>query len=291
MNLTPCARTVWIDGNLVPAHEATVSAYDRAFRSGEGVFETFRAYGRFVFRLDEHLQRAVFGASVLSFELPPVRVLAAGVQAAVDDNVAPDAAAAVRLVATPGDIDPESPFPGSPLGHPRIVVTVHDLLLDDAARDRGATAIVVPWGREVAHVKAVSYLASALARREARRQGADEALLTDADDNVLEASGANLFAVIDGRLVTPPIDGTILPGVTRQVVLDVAEQQHLEVAQVALPLRELLQADEAMLTATTREIVPLTRVDGSMIGTGRMGPITRELMSGFADVVRREAAR
>lgn len=283
------SRTAWVDGALVPAHEARVSAYDRAFRSGEGVFETFRAYGLFVFRMQEHLDRARFGAGVLGFDLPARDELAAAVQATVDDNVAPDGSAAVRLVATPGDVDPDSPFPGTPVGRPRVVVTVHDLVVDEVAVARGSAAVVVPWGREVAHVKAVSYLASLLARRTAREQGADEALLTDADDHVLEASAANVFAVVDDELVTPPVDGSILPGVTRQVVLEVAAELGLPVRERALPIAELRTAREAMLTASTREVRGLVRVDDRPIGDGRVGPITRSLAEGFSALVRREA--
>lgn len=283
-------RTTWIDGRLVPAGQATVSANDRAFRAGEGVFETFRAYGRFVFRCEQHLERASFGASVLGFDLPRIRDLVDAIQTTVDANVDPDGTAAVRLVATPGDIDPDSPFPGTPVGIPRVVVTVHDLVLDPEAAHRGSSAITVPWGREVAHVKAVSYLASSLARRRARQEGADEALLTDADGHVLEASAANVFAVIDGVLVTPPVDGSILPGVTRQVVLEVADELGIEVVQRPLSLDELLRADEALLTATTREVQPLVQVDGHDIGERRRGPVTRHLADGFSALVAREAA-
>lgn len=282
-------KTVWIDGALVPAEQATVSAYDRAFRSGEGVFETFRTYGRFVFRMDEHLQRAAFGASVLGFDLPAADELARAVQATVDANTSQDQPAdvAVRLVATPGDIDPDSPFPGRPVGNPRVVVTVHDLAAQPVGQ--GMSAVVVPWGREVAHVKAVSYLASLLARRQARERGADDALLTDGDDHVLEASGANVFAVVGGTLVTPPVDGSILPGVTRGVLLEVAGDLGIPSEQRPLPLAELLDADEAMLTATTREVLALVTVEGQDIGTGRPGALTTRLQAGFRALVLREA--
>ncbi len=283
-------KQTWIDDRLVPAAEATVSAYDRAFRAGEGVFETFRTYGRHVFRMREHLERAASGAEVLGFSLPPLDQLAAAVQATVDANVAPDADAAARLVASPGAIDPDSPFPGAPMGKPTIVVTVHDLVVDPAVREHGVSAILVPWGREVAHVKAVSYLASVLARRQARAEGADDALLTDADDNVLEAASANLFAVIHGVLVTPAVDGSILPGVTRQVVLEVARSEGLVVAERPIHLKDLQRAREAFLTASTREITPLVRIGDRDVGDGRPGATTRRLIAAFDRLVASEAA-
>lgn len=281
-------RTVSIDGQLVPAAEATVSPYDRAFRSGEGVFETFRAYGHHVFRRDAHLQRAIAGAASLGFSLPPAGALGAWVQAAVEANVAPDGTAAVRLVATPGDIDPESPFPGTPVGIPRVVVTVHDLVLDPAAREQGIRAILVPWGREAAHVKSVSYLPSSMARREARARGVEDALLTDGRGNILEAAAANIFAVVHGVLVTPPVDGSILPGVTRQAVLELAAAAGVVVAERALHAKDLGRASEAFLTATTREVTPLVEVGGVALGDGRPGPVTRRLQAAFVELVASE---
>ncbi len=285
-------RTVSVDGLLVPAAEATVSAYDRAFRSGEGVFETFRAYGHHVFRCEAHLERARAGARELGFTLPDGATLAGWVQAVVEANVAPDGGAAVRLVATPGDIDPDSPFPGTPVGVPRVVVTVHDLAPDDGTRELGVRAILVPWGREAAQIKSVSYLPSSMARREARRLGADDALLTDpTTGNVLEAAAANLFAVQYGVLVTPPVDGSILPGVTRQVVLELAHEAGLRVAERPLHHKDLRRASEAFLTATTREVTPLVEVDGVPVGDGAPGEVTVRLQGAFRELVAREAGR
>ncbi len=282
-------RTASVDGVLVPAAEATISAYDRAFRSGEGVFETFRAYGRHVFRMHQHLERAVAGARDLGFDLPDIDLLARWVQAAVDDNVPPDGTAAARLVGTPGDIDPESPFPGAPVGTPRVVVTVHDLALDPDRNAKGVTAILVAWGREAAHVKSVSYLPSSMARREARRRGADDALLTDARGHVLEAAAANVFAVVHGVLVTPPVDGSILPGVTRQVALEVAREEGIVVAERPLHVKDLARSSEAFLTATTREVTPLVRVEDRDIGDGAPGPVTKRLQAAFSARVAAES--
>lgn len=282
--------TASVDGMLVPIEQATVSAYDRAFRSGEGVFETFRAYGTHVFRRDAHLERAVSGARQLGFDLPDVATMATWVQAVVDDNVADGEDAAVRLVATPGDVDPFSPFPGAPVGTPRVVVTVHDLVLDPARRRDGIRAVLVPWGREAAEVKSVSYLPSTMARREATRRGVEAALLTDGRGNVLEAATANVFAVVYGVLVTPPVDGAILPGVTRQVALELADEAGVVTSERALHHKDLTRASEAFLTATTQELTPLVEVDGRAVGDGTPGPVTRRLQEAFGELVRREAS-
>lgn len=282
---------VWMDGELVPAAEARVSVYDRGFRLGEGVFETFRAYGGHVFRLTAHLERAVRGASFLGFELDGSSLAAAvtGTAAAnLDSHGGRDSV--VRLTATPGRLDPDAPFPGVPVGGPTVVVTSHPLVIDPRIHAEGLTATAVPWSRELPDVKAVSYLAATVAREHARARGADEALLTDPDGHVLEGSSSNVFAVLDGVLVTPPTSAGLLAGVTRGVVLEVAAAAGVPVAERPLPLDELVAADEAFLTGTTREVMPLVRVGERAVGDGRPGPVTRSLHDGYRAEVRREAA-
>jgi branched-subunit amino acid aminotransferase/4-amino-4-deoxychorismate lyase len=280
----------WVDGRLVPAQRATVSAYDRGFRSGEGVFETFRAYGDHVFRLDAHLRRAMAGAGELGFSPGPQGELAQAVRRTAEANLASldGADSALRLTVSAGAIDPASPFPGVPVGGPTVVVTSHRLVLDPAPQRHGARAVAVPLSRELPHVKAVSYLVAVTAKRRARAEGADEALLTDLAGRVLEGASSNVFAVIDGTVVTPPTDAGLLAGVTRAVVLEVVRREGIGVEERALPLDELVAADEAFLTATTREVVPLTAVGDAPIGDGRPGPVTATMLAGYRAEVDRE---
>lgn len=282
---------VWIDGDLVPADAARVSVYDRGFRSGEGVFETLRAYGDHPFRLDAHAARAVSGARFVGFELEPERLRAA-VTATAGANLAAFGGddSVVRLTATPGRLDPDTPFPGSGDGPPTLVVTSHRLALPAQLYRRGVTATAVPWSRELPSVKAVSYLAATVAGRHARAQGADEALLTDAHGHILEGANANLFLVHDGRLLTPPADAGILAGVTRGVVLEVARAEGYEVEERPVTVSELRTADEAFLTATTRELVPLVRFADDPVGDGVPGPATAALHEAYRAEVRREVA-
>ncbi len=147
----------------------------------------------------------------------------------------------------------------------------------------------MPWSRELPEVKAVSYVAATVARQHARRQGADEALLTDTQGRILEGSASNVFAVVDGTLVTPPVSAGLLAGVTRQVVLEVAGDHVAEVVERPLTVAELAAADEAFLTATTRELMPLVRFAGRDLGDGRPGPVTRALHDAYRAEVRREA--
>lgn len=279
---------VWVDGALVPASGAYVSVYDRGFRGGEGVFETMRAYGDHAFRLEAHVERAVAGAAELGFALDPAVLRRAVVATAAANLPLVDGAdTAVRLTTSAGPIDPDSLFPGVPEGHPTIVVTSHRLR---PPRTAGSRAITVPLARELPHVKAVSYLVALTARRRAREEGADEALLTTGDGRVLEGSSSNVFAVVGGRLVTPPLREGLLAGVTRSVVLEVAGRLELAVEERPLTITELAGADEAFLTATTREVIPLTGLDGSAIGPGDPGPLTAAIHAGYRDEVARERA-
>lgn len=282
----------WVDGSLVPATDAAVSVYDRGFRSGEGVFETFRAYGRHVFRLDAHLDRATRGAEVLGFTLDHDRLAeAVTATAAANLEVLDGEDSVVRLTATPGRLDPDTPFPGEPAGGPTVVVTSHRLVIDPRVHRDGVRAAVVTWSRELPDVKAVSYVAATVAREHARARGADEALLTDGAGCVLEGASSNVFAVVEGALVTPPTSAGLLAGVTRSVVIDAARAAGLTVVERALPLPQLAAADEAFLTATTREVLPLVEIDGSPVADGRPGPVTRRLHAAYRAEVAREAGR
>lgn len=280
---------VWLGDRLVPAAEARISVFDRAFRSGEGIFETIRAYGTHPFRLDAHLERAERGASVLGFTLPDPDVLRTAIHETARAN-AREGDLALRLTVTPGPVEPGSPFPGTPTGGPTVVVIAHPLRIDPATYERGVSAATVTRTRELPEVKAVSFLAAGLARREATQRGADEALLVTPDGSVLEGSYSNVFAVLDGVLVTPPIDAGILPGVTRSVVLDVARDSGIEVEERLLALADVIAADEAFLTASTREVVPLVRIDADLVSGGMPGPVSRQLLAAYRDEVRREAA-
>lgn len=282
---------VWVDGRLVPADRARVSVYDRGFRGGEGVFETLRAYGPHPFRLDAHVARAGSGARFLGFELDPALLrTAVTATAAANLGALGGRDSVVRVTATPGPIDPDEPFPGGGDGPPTVVATSHRLRLPPDLYVRGVSAAAVPWARELPSVKAVSFLAATVATRRAREQGADEALLTGPGGELLEGASSNVFAVEDGALVTPPVDAGILAGVTREVVLEVARGAGLPVVERPLTVAEVQAADEAFLTATTREVVPLVRVAGRPVGDGRPGPVTGDLHAGYRAAVARELA-
>jgi branched-subunit amino acid aminotransferase/4-amino-4-deoxychorismate lyase len=278
---------VWLHDRLVPAGVARVSVFDAGFRSGEGVFETFRAYGDHPFRLAAHLDRAEDGAAALDLTLPPRDLLVRAVRETAVANAGPGDRA-LRLTVTPGEIDPLATFPSGPSGPPTLVVTAHPLAPLPAIEDRGVRVASVARVREVPTVKAVSYLTASLARREASARGAGEAILVDDEGDVREGSYSNVFAVSGGELRTPPVGSGILPGVTRAVVIELARAAGIRVREVRLSLDDLRGADEVLLTATTREVVPVTAVDDAPVGDGAPGAITRLLAEAYREEVLRE---
>ena len=291
----PAVPLVWLDGEIVASADAVVSVHDRAFRSGEGVFETLRAYGNHPFRVGPHVQRAVAGARAIGIDLDPTLLLRAITEVIAANSTIHDGAdSVVRLTASAGEIDPASAFPGSPAtgraGEPTIVVTSHRLRLDPDLATRGVTAVCVPMMRELPQVKAVSYLVAVTARNVARERGADEAVFTTADGDVLEAASANLAAIHGGTLITPPVASGVLAGVTRSVLLEIADDAGLRVEERRLTREEVLGADEAVLTASTREVIPLVSLDGQAIGTGRPGPRSAALREAYRREVARERA-
>lgn len=290
--MTAPALLAWVNDGLVPLAEARVSVLDLGFRTGEGVFETIRIYGQRPFRLRQHLARAAHGAERLGFTPPDDATIVAAVEATIEANrhVHGDGDTVLRLTMTPGQLDPLTEWPMTRVGTPTLVVTSHHLVMPADLYDTGVEAITVNWGREAPDVKAVSYLAASLARRQAHAAGADEALLTDAAGNILEGSASNVFAVVGGVIHTPPVDAGLLPGVTRAAVIEVCQRTGRDVIEEPLRVEALVAADEAFLTASTREVVPLVALDGGPLGDGRPGAVTRALLVGYRDLVREETS-
>ncbi|MDX1657611.1 MAG: aminotransferase class IV [Nitriliruptorales bacterium] len=279
-----------VDGRFVAAADATVSVFDLGFRTGEGVFETFRSYGGHVFRLHEHLARAYDGARSLGFDPGPRETVAAAVTDTAERNLEAleGGDGVLRLTLTPGRVSPDSSFPGAVEGRPTIVVTAQHLRIDPAIYRDGIRAVRVAAARELPHVKALSYLAPSLARAEARRRGAAEALLIDDQGRVLEGATSNVFAVLARQMVTPALSEGILEGVTRSVVLERATELDLDVRFAPLDAELLGAADEVFVTATTREVVPVVTIDDEPVGEGTPGPVTARVHATYRDAVRAE---
>lgn len=271
----PLDGRVWLNGRVVPVDEARVSLLDGGLQHGEALFETVRAYRGVAFRLEAHLDRLAAGARTLGLAAPSSMV----VQAAVADYLARCGAtdARLRLVWSAGP-------PGGPPTLALIATPV------DAPAGPAVCMLAEPrWS--LAHVSAVKLCGRVeyrLARDRAVTAGADEALLTAPDGRVLEGTRSNVFLVRDGSLVTPPVDGAILDGVTRGVVLEIARAQRLPVREAPVRADALRAATEVFLTGSVQEIRPVREVRGHFTAADAPGPVTKRLQAAYAAVVERE---
>jgi len=284
---------VWIhlNGRLVAEGEARISVFDRGFLYGDGVFESMRAVGGGVFRRERHLDRLRRSASGIGLDLPmPLPGLAAAIGDLLEANRLRDARIRVTLTrgaGRPGEyVEAEGPA--------TVVITAAGFAGLDPALHREGVAVAIPPRRLIPPealdpaIKSISRLSSVLARREARDRGGFEAILLDGGGNLTEGTASNLFLVRDGRLATPPVPAGGLPGITREAVIEIARAAAIPVAEEPLPARLLQDADEAFLTNTSWEVLPVVRAEGRPIGGGSPGPVARDLLLRYREMLRRE---
>ncbi len=278
----------WIDGAIVAGEAARVPVLDHGFLYGDGVFEGIRAYSGRVFRLEDHLRRLATGARALALEIPGgLDAMRSIVLETLRAHGEPDAY--LRLVISRGvgelGVDPTT------CPEPRVVcLAARVRLFPPEKLEEGLALATSSWRRPGPDVldpcvKSLNYLNNALAKLEARRAGADEALLLNGRGTVAEASVANVFAVRDGRLSTPPPTDGALPGITRATVLELAGELGFEAEERTLGRSDLLGADEVFLTGTGARIVPVASLDGRRIGSGP-GPVTKRVLEAFDERTR-----
>ena len=253
----------WLDGEIMPAYDARVSVFDHGLLYGDGVFEGLRFYHGKTFMLEAHLQRLASSAQGIALDLPyTLDAIAAAIESLVDRFHADQGY--LRLVVTrgPGNlgIDPRK------CPRPCLFIIADQLSVMDVADETpGITLHVAQTLRTPAvcldpRIKSLNYLNNILARIEANRAGADEALMLNLDGYVCEGSVDNLFIVTDSVLRTPPLSDGMLAGVTRAVILDIAREQGIECAETSLRLEDIEAADECFLTGTGAELVSVCRV-------------------------------
>lgn len=261
---------VYLNGEFLPLDQAKVSVLDRGFLFGDGVYEVVPVYGGKPFRLPEHLER--LGNSLAGIRMaPPLsveqweaifqRLIQGGedqsIYLQVTRGVAPKREHAFPKDASPtvfAMCAPIAPIPAS-----------------------GAKAITVPDIRwQWCHIKAVTLLANVLQRQQAVDEGCAEAILVR-DGYAIEGAASNLFAVVDGVLLTPPKDHDILPGITRDLVVELAEANNIPLQERKIALDELNRAEEVWVTSSTREILPIVELDGRKVGAGEPGLVWQRM--------------
>lgn len=273
-------RKLWVNGRLVDEEEPCLTAVDRGFTLGDGLFETMLAHGERVFRLDDHLERLYQGSQLLAIVLPSEEDLAWAVKAALWANDLPQAV--VRLTVSRG-YDAGRGLDISLDLKPTVVVRVSPHI---PAASASLTAIVSSVrrneGSPLSTVKALSYADKVLARQEARARGAEEALMLSNGGLLAGAAAANVFLVRGGVLLTPSVQSGALPGITRRCILELAEGMNLSAQEAELELAALQQADEVFLTNSVIGVRALVKVDGQPVGGGQPGPVTRKLAAAYA---------
>lgn len=277
---------VYLNGTLMPRGQAKISVTDYGFLYGYGLFETMRAYGGRVFRLDSHLDRLALAAAQLGI---PVTVLnlKEAVMATIRANGL--ASARIRLAISIGE-GSITPDPGTCQEATVLVMAENYQPYPEEIYRRGFRVLVSSFRRNsqspLSRFKTANYLDSILARQEAKRAGADEALCLNEKGMLAEASMSNLFLVSGSVLRTPGLASGVLPGVTRGVILELAARLGIKAREQDISPDELAAAGEAFLTNSLIEVMPLVKVDGCPIASGRPGTITRRFMAAYRKLVR-----
>lgn len=283
------AALVWLDGKWSDRDGATVSVYDHGLLYGDGVFEGTRAYGGKIFRLAEHLDRLYDSAQAILLTIPMSKQeMAAVTEEAVRRSGLKEAYLRHIITRGVGDLglDPRK------CPKPSVIIIVDTIRLYPAeVYEKGLR--VVTAGTPIPHrealsprVKSLNYLPHILAKIEAIQAGADDALMLDSTGSVAEGSGTNLFVVKQGRIRTPPAYAGILRGVTRDAVIELAAAAGYDVREEPINRYDVYTADEAFFTGTAAEILCMRELDGRVIGTGKEGPVTRDLRTRFHAMVR-----
>jgi branched-chain amino acid aminotransferase len=278
-----------INGKMYSRADARISVYDHGLLYGDGVFEGIRVYSSKVFRLHEHIERLYESAKHIFLEVPWSREkMMEEVQRTVAVNQKVDGY--IRLIITRGagslGLDPGK------CSDPQIIIIVDDISLYPAKYyDEGLEVVTASVIRNHPNalsprVKSLNYLNNILAKIEAVRAGCQEAIMLNHGGELAECTGDNIFLVKHGVLRTPPSDAGILEGVTRNAVIELAEAAGITVQQMALTRHDVYAADECFLTGTAAEVIPVVECDGRPIGTGKPGPITRDLLNRFHKLVR-----
>lgn len=282
-----------LDGVIVPPEAAKVSVFDRGFLYGDSVYESLRTYARVPFLLERHLMRLERSAGRLELEIEGgIERIRREVMATI--AALPNQETTLRIVCTRGaregvvDLDPNS------AGHGLTVILAREAKpFPQELYDHGVEVSVVSVVRNRRDmvdpaVKSGNYLNNLLAIQEARRKRAFESVMKNADGFLTECSTSNLFLVSSGVLRTPALDCGLLDGVTRGLLLEIAVENGIEAREDRLTERDLLSADEAFLSSSLKEVLPVTRVDGRAIGSGKPGPVTAKLLTALRERIARE---
>jgi len=285
---------VYLNGKFVDREKAVVSVFDHGLLYGDGVFEGIRSYDGLVFKLREHIDRLFESAHTIMLAIPMSKAaLVDIVRQSLRVNRLTDAY--IRLVVTRGvgdlGLDPRK------CAKPTVFLIADEIqLYPKKLYEQGLALITVATQRNVPEalnpqIKSLNYLNNILAKIEAITAGYEEAIMLSPSGYVTECTGENIFMVKGRQLLTPPPYIGVLRGITRRTVMELAGRQRLEVREELLTRHDLFNADEVFLTGTAAEIVPVVKIDGRIIGSGKPGAVTKGLQQAFRQVTRTEGVR
>lgn len=275
---------VYLNGEYLPLSEAKVPVLDRGFIFGDGVYEVIPAYSRQLFRLDEHLLRLQNSLTAVRIHNPYSELeWKQMLYKLLEKNPTEDSS--VYLQVTRGVAKRDHAFPANV--RPTVFAMSNPLITtDEKTFKQGVAAITlddIRW--QYCNIKAITLLPNILLRQTAIDEGAAEALLVR-DGEVTEGAASNVFIVIDGVIKTPPKGARLLPGITRDLIVELAQTQQLPMEEVNFSKTELMAADEIWISSSTKEIMPVVKLNDKTIGNGQPGPITRKMFNVFQDYKR-----
>ena len=277
---------IYVDGKFYYKDEAKVSVFDHGFLYGDGVFEGTRSYNGRIFQFEEHIDRLYDSAKVIAMEIPISKdeMKQAHIETLLRNNLRD---AYIRTVVSRGvgdlGLDPRK------CPRPSIIIIADTITLYPAELyEHGLKVITVPTRRNLSEavnpmIKSLNYLNNIMAKIEANLAGVPEAIMLNQEGYIAECTGDNIFIVKDNVIVTPFTSFGALRGITRKVVMSLAEKMGVSVKEGMLTRYDVFTADECFLTGTAAEVIPVVEVDGRRIGEGVPGPITRRLKKDFHD--------
>jgi len=278
------ALKIFIDGRYYAEGNAKISVFDHGLLYGDGIFEGIRAYNGRVFKLKEHIDRLFYSAKSILLPIPMRHPdLMTAVVEVCRRNKLRDGY--IRLVVTRGigtlGLNPNR------CKNPSVIIIADKIqLYPPELYRKGMEIITVPTVRNLHSalnpaIKSLNYLNNIMAKIEANNSGCEEALLLNAEGFISECTGDNVFIVKEDHLMTPPLSAGALYGITRRVVMEIGQESGLKVSEPNLTRYDVFNADECFLTGTGAELVPVVKVDGRVIGTGKPGPVTERLVSQY----------
>ncbi|MGC9034390.1 MAG: branched-chain-amino-acid transaminase [Verrucomicrobiia bacterium] len=275
---------IYIDGKYYDENNAKISVFDHGLLYGDGVFEGIRAYNKRIFKLKEHIERLFYSAKAILLTIPmsPSEMSRAVIETCRENKIVDGY---IRLVVTRGvgtlGLDPNK------CKKPSVIIIADKIqLYPQEVYEKGMKIITVPTMRNLHNalnpaIKSLNYLNNILAKIEAINAGVEEAIMLNSEGFVAECTGDNIFIIKENSIYTPPLYAGALRGITRAVVLDIATDIGLRVVETNLTRYDLFNADECFLTGTAAELVPVTKIDGRVIGDGIPGPLTKKLLDKF----------